>query len=257
LTGAIEVMATRRTALLGGVAVALASAVGSWRPALARLPSTAEFTVLRDGDRIGRGTMTFVREGDDLRVALVVEAKVKLGFITLFHYRHDAEEVWRAGRLAAVRSFTDDDGEKRHVVGRAEPGGFVVDGPSGRVVAPVDVLPSSYWHPDTVRQTTLLDVSKGRVRRIVVDRLADESLSVAGRAVLANRYALTGDLKAGLWYGSDGTWLKTSLQKKGSDIDLVLNSAPVLAVSDLQPALAGRGLGSSQPRQLAAANDGG
>jgi hypothetical protein len=201
--------------------------------------------------------MTFVRVGDDLRVTLRVEAAVKLGFITLFRYRHEAEEIWRDGRMAAVRSFTDDDGEERHVVGQAAAEGFVVDGPSGRVVAPADVLPSSYWHPDTVRQTTLLDVSKGRVRAIVVDRLADESLSVAGRAVLANRYAVNGDLKAGLWYGTDGTWLRTSLQKKGSAIDLVLNSAPVLALSDLQPALAGRGFGPVRPRQVAAAGENG
>ncbi|MSP81407.1 MAG: hypothetical protein EXQ94_00365 [Alphaproteobacteria bacterium] len=250
-----ELLTTRRAALIGGVVSIGVFGMPRTRSAQAGLPTSAAFSIIRDGNRIGSGSVTFEHLGVDLKVRMSMDAKVEFGFIELFRYRHEAEETWREGRLIGVEAYTDDNGEERWVTGRAKGDVLQIEGPKGRIEAPGTILPNSYWHPDTVLQSQLLDVSKGRLRSITVARLELESLLVGGYSIAATRYEISGDLKVRLWYDAEGAWLRSTLHKKGSDIDIVLDAPPALAAAELAPALAGRMATKAQTRVVAAASE--
>ncbi len=232
-----RVLADRRGALRFAVAgVCLAAAGPLARPAWAA-ETAAHFAVMRSGNRIGEGRVVYQREGTGLRVRLAMEAKVKFGFITVFRYRHESEELWRDGRLVALDGRTDDDGKEYQMTARAGAEGIAVEGTRGSFIAPADVLPLSYWHPDTVKQSLLLDASKGRLLAVDFVAGARETIDTDRRDVLARRYDASGDLKFSLWYDTLGAWVRTRLKKKGADIDLVLDEAPIFAAGTLAPAV--------------------
>ncbi len=68
------------------------------------------FDVYRNGDRFGRHVVTFARAGDALNVSTDIELKVALGPLTLYHYVHQAQERYEAGRLTAVTARTKNEG---------------------------------------------------------------------------------------------------------------------------------------------------
>jgi len=218
-----------------------ASALGMTLPAL---PADAAqggagdllFTVLRFGDPVGHDVVSFTPRDDGLHVAVEMEAKVKFGFLTLFHYHHQSSELWREGRLVALDSSTYDNGKRYNVTVRPGEGGLVIDGPKGRFQVPPDTLPTSYWHPDTIRQSRLIDAGKGRVFDIVVAPGEIETVEAAGRTVQARRYGVTGNLTMSLWYTEDGHWVRTAFNMKGSDIELQLKGEPRYALSKLMVA---------------------
>ena len=199
-------------AAVGGLIV-----IDPLRAALPRLDDIA-FQVYRDGARLGHHHISFRREDQDLHVDIDIQLEVKLLFVTVFSYEHRNREVWRDGRLVAIETKTDDDGESYWMRGRATKTGFAVEGSSGRFLAPADVMPTSYWNPQTVERSRLLDTQHGRLIQVEIAPTGLESVALAGQPVEARRYSMTGDLTLDLWYTAQGEWAKTSFEARGAEV---------------------------------------
>lgn len=205
------------TAAIAAAAVTALAVVG---PLWAALPSTEEiaFKVFRDGEPLGHHRVTFRREAQDLHVEIDIQLEIKLAFITVFRYRHSNREVWRRGRLVAIDTETDDDGEGFWLRGRASDVGFEIEGSSGSFVAPADVMPTSYWNPETVTKNRLLDTQRGRLIAVQIASAGSEIVSVGGQLRNTQRYRMTGDLELDLWYATDGEWAKISFEARGAEV---------------------------------------
>ncbi len=126
--------------------------------------------------------------------------------------------MWRDGRLIAIDTETDDDGEPFWLRGRAEQNGLRVKGSSGRFFAPADIMPTSYWNPDILARTRLLDTQRGRLIDVSIAPLGRETVTMAGRSAEARRYRMTGDLVLDLWYTAEGEWAKTAFEARGAQV---------------------------------------
>lgn len=245
---------SRRGALrLAGAGVCAGIAVSAGVRAHASVDNTtARFSVLRSGDKIGEGLVIYAREANLLRVRVEIEAKVDFGFVTVYRYTHESQELWRDGRLVGVGGRTNDDGTRYEMTARPTAGGLAVEGTKGSFLAPADVLPLSYWHPDTVKQRRLLDAAKGRLVTVNIVPEATQQIETAARRVLARRYGVEGDVKLALWYDTLGGWVRTRFEKKGSPIDLVLDEPPIFTAALLAPAVPyGWAAGGTVPTALA------
>jgi hypothetical protein len=172
--------------------------------------------ILRDGQPVGSYRIAFSREAEDLVVDSELSVEIRAGFLPLFSYRHSAREVWRGDRLTALDSETYDNGKRLHVAGRATASGFQVDGPTGGVLAPADIRPTSFWRSDAVGQSRLLDVETGRVLKVAATLLVEEQ---RGAAAL-RRYRLSGQLKHDVELGYLGdVWVSARFRMLGSDIE--------------------------------------
>ncbi len=171
------------------------------------------FDIRREGASIGRHEVRFNRKGERLEVDVDIDIAVSLAFIPIFSYRHRTHEVWQDGRLVALDSETDDDGTALAVSARQRADGLWVSGAEGDFLAPAAVLPTSYWNPLTVRQTSLLDSQHGRLLEVRPAFVGMERLAEGP----ARRYRLSGDLEADLWYTGD-EWVKIAFEARGADV---------------------------------------
>jgi hypothetical protein len=205
---------------LGPLFAAAAAGLVLAGPLRAALPGVDEiaFQVFRDGAPLGHHRVSFRREADDLHVEIDIALEVRLLFLPVFSYRHKNHEVWRDGRLVAIDTETDDDGEAFWLRGRATAAGLAVEGSGGTFLAPADVLPTSYWNSQTVERTELLDTQSGRLIQVAIAPAGVESIKIADRTAKARRYQVTGDLTLDLWYTAEGEWAKTSFQARGAEI---------------------------------------
>jgi hypothetical protein len=178
-----------------------------------------DFEILRGGTPIGRHTIAFRRDGDNLHVDIEIEIEIELLFITVFRYSHRNREIWRDGRLVSIETETDDNGTPYRVRGHATADGFSVEGSDGRFVAPADIVPTSYWLPATTGQTVLLDSQRGRMVDVSIAQQGVDRLATASGPVEAQRYAVDGDLRLTLWYTPEGEWAKIAFEARGERIE--------------------------------------
>lgn len=214
-----------RRLLLSGGALGLATMAF---PVVAALPTRDRlaFSVIREGMPIGSHSLAFRREGEDLRVRVDILLEIKFAFITVFRYQHRNEEVWRDGRLIALDTRTDDDGDNYWVKARATDEGLAVEGSKGTFLAPAETIPTSYWNPATVKQTELLDTQRGGLMTVKTVEAGKDRIETDAGSLSARRYDMSGDLNLKLWYAGDGEWVKIAFTARGSEVEYVRQQSP-------------------------------
>src|SRR5215468_3558169 len=104
-----------RTTLLAA-AMVIGVLLGLQAPTQAAETEVRKFQVTVDGKPSGEYTMTFTKEADgSVRISCDAHVKVKVAFVTAYHYDYNATEVWKAGRVVSLKSTCDDDGKKYEV----------------------------------------------------------------------------------------------------------------------------------------------
>ncbi|ACI98027.1 DUF6134 family protein [Rhodospirillum centenum] len=214
--------------LLLAVALMAATVAAGMTAAAATVPAAGRlaFSVFRNGDStMGWHRLDFHRDGDRLVVEKEIRFEVKVAFFTAYRYVHTNREVWQGDRLVALETSTDDDGRRHWVRGRATPEGFAVESSRGALLAPADVVPTSYWNIRTVGTTRLLDTQRGVLMDVRVEPLGAEPVAAAGSVVearhfrlhfLSNRPGATDFVD--IWYDDADAWVKLAFRAKGQDI---------------------------------------
>ena len=186
-------------------------------------PGKLTYAVIRDGDKIGSQIVEFQRNGDQLLVLTSVKIEVTLLGITIYRFVHRSEEEWKGGELARLTSNTDDDGDKRVVDLRLVDGKLKGAYNGQAKEFPVGMIPATFWHPDSMKQTKLLDQVKARPRQITVKDLGSETITAQGKKIEARHFSVSGQIKREIWYGPDGRLEKLAFEgKDGSEIVMVL-----------------------------------
>jgi Family of unknown function (DUF6134) len=86
--------------------------------------------------------------------------------------------------------------------------------------APADIVSNHPWNYAVLERTLLFDTQRGRLQRVQVTPAGTETITVAGDAVAARKYLITGDLERELWYDHAGNWLQSRLEYDGAEITL-------------------------------------
>lgn len=173
-------------------------------------PARAEdyaFKVFCNGSPVGYHHVHVQHDGHETDVDTDADIDVTLAGLEIYRYRHRSHEVWRDGKLAALRSETNDDGDAMSVsVHPGEDGMLVVESSQGSREVPSDTLPTSLWNPDVLGRRELLDTESGRTLKVETAQLAD------------GRYKMSGDLSLMVDYRS-GHWDGLHFRYFGSNVD--------------------------------------
>jgi hypothetical protein len=176
---------------------------------------------MRAGAQIGTHNISFSRSDSALIVRTAVHLQVKVAFIVAFRYEHEAEEIWRDGRIAAARSRTDDNGQKFGVSGEAIANGFRIVGPSGPLVTAPHLLTSNtVWRAEFVQQSALINVQEGGELGLAATPLGQGAVIAAGgRSVAATKFRVITPQCAGvIWYDDRQSWVRAELEVKGERV---------------------------------------
>ncbi len=207
-----------RAVLVGMVLAALA--VG---PAMAQQKLDLPFAVYMKGDRIGTHAITVERRDDEARVSVAIDLTVKFGFIPVFSYTHRAQELWQANRLVSLDSTTRENGDDMYLrLKRAQSGELVGDSNLGPQKLPGELIPTSYWNRALTRQSLILNSQDGAEMAVQVTPMGTETVMAFGQPVDAEKYVMTGDLRLQLWYDQADRLVKLSFERRGRQIDYVL-----------------------------------
>ena len=181
------------------------------------------FVAYRNGEPIGRHTVTFEREGGQLKVTTSIDLAVKFVGFTAYRYTHRAQEIWSGDSLVSLVSQTDDNGTTHNVKATREANDIAVTRDGTRTALPLQILPSSHWNIEQVRQTVLLNTQKGTEARVKITPGARELIKTASGTIPATRYSYTGDVVMEQWFDDHGRWVKTSFKASdGSTIEYIL-----------------------------------
>lgn len=182
-----------------------------------------EYRVLRDGAEIGRHRVRFTHRDDLFIVETEIRIAVTFLFVTLYRYQLDARETWRDGRLIALASTTNDDGDRYRVAAVSNGETIAVEAGANSWTAPATVVPSSLWRRDMARGTLLLGVEQGEPIAVAFDEVGRETVPARGGEVEATHVVVSGELERDLWYDGDGILVHLRLVgRDGSNIVYLL-----------------------------------
>jgi len=186
-------------------------------PTLAQGPKTVSYSILKEGDPIGKEVYEIGQDGDLTSVKLTVESKVHILFLD-FRYHHNRSEVWNGDKLVKLVADTDDDGTKHHV--EAVDGKVTSDGKP--MAVPDDSYPLVMWRKGVIGHSTLFAVeSDDKPYHVAFKDVGAETLTIAGAKLDCEHYAMTGDVDRDLWYDADGMLAKVSFRRRGFGISIV------------------------------------
>lgn len=158
------------------------------------------FQILRNGHKIGTQVFNFRRDAGELVVDVDLHIRVQVLFFTIYTYRQTAREVWRDGRLVRFTVRTMDDGRTSRVDGLATPSGFAVTGNAGSHALPSDIVPATYWHPETAKQSRLMDPTSGELYDVAFRDNGIERVETPTGPVALHKYRMRGEDDITLWY---------------------------------------------------------
>jgi hypothetical protein len=185
------------------------------------------YQVSRQGDAIGEQRITFEHQGDNLIVTSDSKIDVKVLGMSLYGFDQHTEETWSKDQLIAVSSTADDDGTSKKVEMTVQGNQLTGQFNGKSRSAPLGIFPNSFWNEDTVKQTQILDTSRGKVRKVTISDKGKDSLTLPYGVVSAHHYSIDGDLKRELWYDDKGVLVAGELTARdGSTIRQELLRAP-------------------------------
>lgn len=195
------------------------------------------FTVLKDGDPVGRHRIAFDREDDRIEIREETEIEVRFAMIPVYSFEHEGRQVWQDGRAVRIDATTNDNGEKFDISVRANGNGYVrtVNGRVDKFDESTTVL--AFWNRDTLKHHAFFSAVEDKTLDASFTFVGQEKITLAGEEVDAEHYRMVGDEERELWYDAKGHVAKVAFRRQGSEIEYVRDQATprVLASSCTAP----------------------
>lgn len=170
--------------------------------AQAGLPQTEtmRFSITRNGEPIGTQAIEINRAGPETSVNVATDLTVKVLFVTAYRFVQTESEHWVNGRLVGLQSSTNSNGTLHNVQVTADNTGLDIqaDGKTSR--ADQDIMPASFWNPELLQRSTLLDTQAGKVAPVSVLDNGVENLKINAQIVKAHHYTIKSIFSQDLWY---------------------------------------------------------
>jgi hypothetical protein len=195
--------------------------LASFSPAFADSAGEYTFTVLSDGNPIGRHRIAFEYEGDRVEIREKTEIEISFAAIPLYTFEHHAEQLWRDGRAVRIDSTTNDNGEEFEITVRDTDEGYVrtVNGRVDRFDRSATVL--ALWNKETFKRGAFFSAVEDKTMRASFTYVGKERLTLAGRPVPVQHYRMTGDEEHELWFDAKGHLAKVAFRRYGSTVEYV------------------------------------
>lgn len=166
------------------------------------------FEVFLDDKPIGTHTFTVATAGEHRTVTSQATFDVRLLGITVYRYRHHAQEQWSGDCLSGLAASTDDDGKAASVSLTKDGDGNAIRVDGVRRLEPGCLMTYAYWNPALLQQTRLLNPQTGRVDAVKVERVGSGQVLVRGLQVAAIDWRITGgESPIDVWVSAQGDWV--------------------------------------------------
>lgn len=188
--------------------------VGALLPAHAE-PNAWNFRVLLDGREIGRHQFTLRGTGEERELRSEARFDVRVLYVSVYRYLHDAVERWNGNCLQSLVSHTETNGDSVSVNAAARGNRLAVERPEGRDEHEGCVMSFAYWNPQILNERRLLNSQTGELLPVRITPQGDETIEVRGQPLAAQRHRISApSLQVDLWYAG-GRWVALEAPAKG------------------------------------------
>jgi hypothetical protein len=147
------------------------------------------FDVIRKNKIIGNLTCKFIINNNTLILHSVLDIKIKVLFIPAYKFFQEAKETWENGQFIAIDGFTDFEDDREYKIdGIDKDGFFIASGMDGKLELNENIIPLNYWNKQMLKEDEVFDTQKGIVRKIKVEKLADEEIKINNSKVIAEKF---------------------------------------------------------------------
>jgi hypothetical protein len=177
------------------------------------------FTVLKDGEPVGRHRFAFECQGDRIEIEEATTIEVRLALIPIYAFEHQGRQVWEDGRAILIDATTNDNGEKLDIAVRPNGEGYVrtINGRVDTFDQSTAVL--AYWNKDTLRHHAFFSVVEDKVLDVSFQFVGPEEITLAGQGLEADHYRMVGDEERDLWFDRAGRIVKVAFRRHGADLE--------------------------------------
>jgi hypothetical protein len=206
---------------MSGIALGAALLLASLPAAFAGSAGEYTFTVLSDGNPVGRHRIAFEYEGDRVEIREMTEIEISFATIPLYTFEHHARQLWRDGRAVRIDATTNDNGEQLEITVRDTDDGYVrtVNGRVDRFDRSATVL--ALWNKETFKRGAFFSAVEDKTLSASFTYVGKERITLAGRPVEAQHYRMTGDEEHELWFDAKGHLAKVAFRRYGSTVEYV------------------------------------
>lgn len=174
--------------------------------------------VFLDDREVGLHTFRFDAADGTLRVRSEAEFEVKLAFITLFNYEHQANEHWRGGCLVGLESKTNENGKRVEVASQNGDAGLELTTSDGsHQIAAECPWSFAYWTPSLRERELLVNPQDGAALAVDFEDLGPQTLDVGNSQMDVRAWKLRGrDVRPGkeeapevritIYYDTEDRW---------------------------------------------------
>ena len=177
--------------------------------------STWNFRVLLDGREIGKHQFTVQRTGDEREVRSEAQYDVRVVFVSVYRYLHEAVERWNGNCLQSLASRTETNGERKAVNATVGGDRLRVERPDGRDEHEGCVMSFAYWNPQILKAQRLLNSQTGEFLAVKITAQGEETIEVRGKPLTAQRHRISRPgLQIDLWYAGE-QWIALEAPAQG------------------------------------------
>jgi len=208
--------------VLGGAAALLAAASEALPEGDgAESAGTYRFDVFYDERRIGSHEFRVRDRDQGLTVESIADFEVRVMFVPVYRYHHEARELWRDGCLVELESTTRDNGERYAVqvtvdndrvrLNRSKPSELRAE-----AKAPCAAT-YAYWDLDRLRKDRLINAQTGELESVELQPAGTGELD--GEPV--QRYLLESEAGGDIhlsYRQRDGRWVGLDMQRDGGTL---------------------------------------
>jgi hypothetical protein len=169
-----------------------------------RAVNDIDLAISRNSSPIGFDRMRIERAGDDTKVSISIEMKLKLGFITLFHFVQSSSEHWHRDRLISLTSDTDNNGTPSKLALVRQGGRLVGRNNDTPLALDATIPPASLWTVALAKFQRLFKNIDGTIINVSTEDLGPAVVKSRGQPLSAHHYRISGDLNEDLWFSDDG-----------------------------------------------------
>lgn len=149
--------------------------------------------VYLDEREVGKHRFAFEQNASELKVSSEADFRVRVAFVTLFSYEHEATEVWRDGCLNSLESETDENGTDFAVSGRRSQDALRLTTLAGsRTVEHECPWSFAYWTPELRDRELLVNPQDGKAFQVSFEQRGEETLRIGRRDRTVTAWELSG-----------------------------------------------------------------
>jgi hypothetical protein len=197
--------------LLAGVllllSVQVSNAVGNDKSDdSATIDKNLDFKVFLNDREVGSHSFVLQQRGENLLVSSTMSLDFTVLMIKKIKYRHQANEVWRAGCLVSLSSQTQKQGKNISVNAITDNTGLVVEHAEGSETIKGCARGFAYWDPTLLDADYLLNAESGQYLPVEISSTVSSQDNITHMLIAGSK----ADVR--LQYDAAGNWL--SLESK-------------------------------------------